>query len=205
VGTSYETLLVAAEFEATLAAVRETSRAALVVPVAASRVAVVPRENASGVANLHSLAVRLSATLHRPVLATYVFDSDVVQCVVYRDGASVHRYVSDQAMLVQWFEDDDGQFKPMIDGVVYPADHVLPSGALGAEPDAFVPFAVQPADPDRIGAALRGEVDHSDLPFLMAERQHREILAALGLPTAPLADGYRHLDPTDFPDAVVVA
>jgi hypothetical protein len=174
-GTSYETLLVAAAFTATVEAARNTPGAAVVVPVATDRVAVIPRENSYGVADLPPLAVTLSATLCRPVLAMYVFDSDVVQCVVYQDGNAVHRYVSDQAMTVEWFEDDDGEFKPVIDGVVYPQNHVIPEGPLGADADAFVSFAVEPPDLDRIGAALRGEIDLGDAPRLMAERQHWEI------------------------------
>jgi hypothetical protein len=134
-----------------------------------------------------------------------VFDSDVVQCVVYQDGNAVHRYVSDQAMTVEMFEDDDGEFKPMIDGVVYPTDHVLPEGPLGADADAFVSFAMEPPDLDRIGAALRGEIDLGGAPRLMAERQHRAIIAALGLPPESLTRGYRNVDPANFPDAVVLA
>jgi hypothetical protein len=204
-GTSYETMLVAAEFKATVRAVRDTPSAAVVVPVAAERVAVVPREKSYGVADLHPLAATLSARLRRPVLAMYVFDSDVVQCVVYQNGDAVHRYVSDQAMTVEWFEDDDGEFKPMIDGVVYPPDHVIPKGPLGADADAFVPFAVEPPDLDRIGAALRGEIELGDAPYLMAEQQHWEIMAALGLSPESLTIGHRHVNPADFHDAVVVA
>jgi hypothetical protein len=203
-GTSYETMLVAADFTATLEAVRDVAGAAIVVPVAAGRVAVVPRENEDGVAPVHALAERLSAVLRRPVLAVDVVDSDFVQYVVYRDGDVVHEYVSDEASTVEMFEDDDGEFRPMIGSVVYPVGHVVPDGPVGADAEAFSSFAVGRPDLDRIGAALRGEVDPGDAPHLMAERQHRAIIAAFGLSPAPLGGGYRHLGRATFPGAVVV-
>ena len=42
-------------------------------------------------------------------------------------------------MAVEMFEDDDGDFKPMIDGVVYPADHPIPTGPLGDDATRFLP------------------------------------------------------------------
>jgi hypothetical protein len=52
VGTSYESMLVAAEFPAVVAAVTATGREAIVIPVADRRVAVVPREDSYDVADL---------------------------------------------------------------------------------------------------------------------------------------------------------
>ena len=196
-GTSYETVLVAADFTATVEAVRAARGEAVVVPVAFERVAVIPRD-----ADLARVGESLSARLRRPVLTTDVFDSDVVRCVVFENGNAVHHYVSDQAMTVEMFEDDDGEFKPIIDGVVFPADHVIPEGPLGADAAAFVPFAVGTPDLVRIGAALRCELG---VPNFLAEPHHRALVEALGLSPEALTIAYRHVDPADFPGAVVVA
>jgi hypothetical protein len=134
----------------------------------------------------------------------YVFDSDLVRCYVIRDGETVHTYISDAEMLVETFEDDDGQFHPMIDNVVYPVDFEIPEGPIGEDPAAFAPFAAGPPDLDAIGAALRGENDEGAAPYLMAEDQHWAIIEALGLPPRPLTTAYRHCDPADFPAAVVL-
>ncbi|MEV4278881.1 hypothetical protein [Actinoplanes xinjiangensis] len=205
-GTSYQTILVAAEFAATVQAVQGTGARAIVVPVAAERVAVIPEEGDWDVADLGPLAEDLSAALSRPVLATYVVDSDFVDCHVYRGGAPVHRYVSDQSMLVEWFEGDDGVIRPGIGGVAFPPGHALPEGALGADADAFAPFATAEPDLARIGAALRGQVapDRDRIRRQFAEAQHTAIIAALGLPPQALTVAYRHTDPAYFPGAVLV-
>jgi hypothetical protein len=204
-GTSYETMLVAADLPAVVDAVSATGRSAILMPVADERIAVIPREKSNGVAELPSLATAISTQLGRPVLTSLVFDSDVIECVVYQDGQPVHRYLSDQDMTVEMFEDDDGEFKPVIDGVVYPADHPIPTGPLGDDATRFLPFVVGTPDLDRLGAALRGEVDREERHPLMAERQHRAIMEALGLPAEPLTVAYRHVDLGDFPTAIVLS
>jgi hypothetical protein len=194
---------VAAGFEAVAEAVVGTGYAAIVVPVADERVAVVPRETPYGGADLEPLALALSQRLRCPVLASWVFDSDVVWCDVYRDGERVHGYVSRQEMTAEWFEDRDGTFKLRFDGKVYPADHPVPEGPRGHDPAAFTCFAVGVADVDRIAAALRGDIRTEG--SLLAEDQHWAIMAALGLPPRPLTIAYRHADATEFPGAVDVA
>jgi hypothetical protein len=146
----------------------------------------------------------LSGRLGRPVLTSLVFDSDLVECLVYQHGQPVHRYLSDQEMTVEMFEDDDGQFKPMIDGVVYPADHPIPTDPLGDDATEFLPFVAGTLDLDRLGAALRGDKNLEGRPYFMAEHQHQAIMEALGLPAAPLTVAYRHMDLRDFPTAVIV-
>jgi hypothetical protein len=205
VGTSYETMLAVGDLPAVVDAVTAIGRSAIVVPVADERVAVIPREKSNGVAELPSLAAAISTRLGRPVLTSLVFDSDLIECFVYQDGQPVHRYLSDQDMMVEMFEDDDGKFKPMIDGVVYPADHQIPTGPLGDDATRFLPFVVGAPDLDRLGAALRGDIDLEGQHPFMAERQHRAIMEALGLPAAPLTIAYRHLDLGDFPTAIVVS
>ncbi|WP_433612042.1 hypothetical protein ACQP2P_00120 [Dactylosporangium sp. CA-139114] len=195
-GTSYETVLVAAEFDDVVGVVRATGRAALVVPVVAGRVAVIPREEDWGGALLKPVALPVSQMLHCPVLTCEVFDSDVVLCSVYEDGRPTHRYVSELEMIVEWFEDSDGEFKARLDGKVLPPDQ-LPKGALGADAAAFAPFAVGDADLGAIDAALRN-VDGSS----SAEEQHEAILRALGLPVEALTVAFRHVRGGQFADAV---
>ena len=200
-GTSYETLLVAAAFDAVVDAVAATGPTAIVVPLAEERVAVLPRERIY-VAEVEPLAVALSGQLRCPALTSVVFDSNVVFCDVYRDGEWVHGYVSRREMTAEWFEDVDGTFKLRFEGNVYPADWSVPEGPQGDDPAAFVGFAVGPPDLDRIGAALRG--DGPTDGKLWAEEQHRAIIEALGLPPGPCTVAYRHTEVGDLPGAVEV-
>ncbi|WP_433788593.1 hypothetical protein [Actinoplanes sp. CA-252034] len=200
-GSTYETLLVAAHLDATVDALRDAGVTAIVVPLAEDRVAVLPEEGDRDTAPVRSIGADLSVRLGRPTLAMYVFDSDLVRCYVIRDGETVHTYISDAEMLVEMFEDDDGQFHPMIDNVVYPVDFQIPEGPVGDDPAAFAPFAAGPPDLNAIGAALRGEID---APHVMAEVQHWAIIEALGLPPQALTTAYRHCEPADFPAAVVL-
>lgn len=186
-------------FTAVVQAVTDTARTALIVPVADSRVAVIPREDALGVAHLRSIAGPVSTQLNCPVLTSVVFDSDVVQCQVFQDGSHAHRYVSNLAMIVEWFEDDDGQFKPRLDGKVLPPDQ-LPEGPLGDDAAAFAPFSAGTPNLDSVAAALRN-VDG----YEFAEDQHAAIMRSLGLPPDALTVAFRHIRPDQFPSAVLVA
>ncbi|MEU8661134.1 hypothetical protein [Actinoplanes philippinensis] len=197
-GSTYETLLVAAEFQATVDALRDAGVTAVVVPLAGERVAVVPAEGDGDSAPVRSIGKDLTVRLGRPALAMYVIDSDLIRCYVIRDGEIVHTYLSDAEMTVEMFEDDEGRFHPMIDNVVYPVDFEVPEGPIGDDPEAFAPFAAGPLDVDAVGAALR------DSPSVMAEIQHWAIIEALGLPPQALTTAYRHCDPSAFPAAVVL-
>ena len=203
-GSTYETLLVAADIDATVEALRNAGVTAVVVPLAGERVAVLPDEGNRDSAPVRSIGADLSVRLGRPTLATYVFDSVLVRCYVLRDGETVHTYISDTEMLVEMFEGDDGQFHPMIDNVVYPVDFEIPKGPIGDDPAAFASFASGSPDLNAIGAALRAEVDGRAAPHLTGEDQHWAIIEALGLPPRALTTAYRHCDPADFPAAVVL-
>jgi hypothetical protein len=200
-GTTYETMLVAADFAAVTNAVSATGRAAIVVPAAAERVTVLTR------GGMRPLAEAVSAQLRCPVLTSFVFDSDFIECFVYQDGRRVHRYVSEQEMMVQWFEDDDGVFKPEIDGTVYPADHPIPKGPLGADAVPFAAFAIGVPDLDNIDAALRGAIEPGGERRVMAEQQHWAIMEALKLPVEQLALDQDHddVDPSKLPTAAFIA
>jgi hypothetical protein len=163
-----------------------------------------PDEGDRDSAPVRSIGAELSVRLGRPTLAMCVFDSDLIRCYVIRDGETVHTYISDVEMLVEMFEDDDGQFHPVIDNVVYPVDFPIPEGPIGDDPEAFAPFAAGAPDLDAVGTALRGDGDEDDAPHRMAEGQHWGIIEALGLPPQALTTAYRHCDPADFPAAVVL-
>jgi hypothetical protein len=108
----------------------------------------------------------------------------------YHDGRLAHEYVSDQAMLVDWFIDDDGATKFRIGEVEYPADAPTPTGPSGAEPAALAPFGVAEVDLGRLGACLRGEFAGQER--VSAEQQHRMILEALNLDPRGLTIAFRH-------------
>ncbi|GAB3854324.1 hypothetical protein ACFPIJ_61110 [Dactylosporangium cerinum] len=201
-GTSYETILVAAGFAAVVEAVTAGGLPAVVIPIVEDRVAVLPHTDRYGVAEVRPIAVAVSERLRCPVLTSMVFDSDVITCWVYHDGRPTHRYVSDLAMIIEPFEDDDGVFRSQLDGRVIPDGEPLPSGPLGADPTAFTPFAVGAPDLDRIVAALLGSRDRDG--HVWAEWQHQAIIESLGLPPAALAEGYGGFSPRQFPDAVDV-
>ncbi|MDG6109886.1 hypothetical protein Daura_19265 [Dactylosporangium aurantiacum] len=175
---------------------------AWVVRAAAGRVAVLPREEADGQADAEALAGALSATLRTPVLSSAVVDSDVVFMTVYRDGDRVHEYVSERAMLVDWFIDDDGAPGFRLGGVEYPADAQYPTGPGGAEPGVFAPLGAGPVDLDRLRVTLRGEFGADGKVF--AEFQHRLIVKALNLDPAGLTTGFRWVRQEDLPGAVRV-
>ncbi|GGN49524.1 hypothetical protein FHR83_009138 [Actinoplanes campanulatus] len=198
-GTTYETLLVAADFDATLDALCDLGVVGFVVPLTENRVAVLPPpgEN-SDTAPVDRIGAELSVALNCMTLAMYVFDSDLVSCYVIRDGEKIHSYFSHTDMLVEWYE-ENGEMVAELDGVVYPADHEFPKGPRGDDPEVFAPFAVGPPDLDAIAAALR---DQGSYAFTMAEDQHYEILEALGLPTGALTTSYWGFFPDKHPGAI---
>ena len=98
-GSTYETLLVAANLDATVDALRDCEVTAVVVPLAPERVAVLPEESDWDTAPVRSIGEDVSVRLGRPALAMYVFDSDLVRCYVIRDGEIVHTYISDAEAL----------------------------------------------------------------------------------------------------------
>lgn len=202
-GTSYQTLLVIDEPTRICAALAGIGVDAWVLPAAPGRVAVLPREDEYGYAHVDQLAASLTAPTGGEALTNVVFDSDVVLMNVYRAGRRVHEYVSDQAMLVDWFIDDDGESRFRMGGVEYPASAPTPSGPSGADPDALAPFGVDPIDLARLGAVLRGELSNED-ERLFAEQHHRSILLALNLDPSGLTTAFRWTGPGDLPGAVRV-
>jgi hypothetical protein len=172
---------------------------ALLAPAGEGRVAVLPFEGDHSVADSDGVAELISARLGLDAVSNVVHDSDVVLLNVYRGGRRVHRYVSDQSMLVDWFIDDDGEGRFRLGGVEQPVGTPYPTGPLGADPAVFAPFGIPPVDLDLLAAALTGS-DEDDWPF--AEEQHRAILRALNLQPNTLAIAYRHTTRFDLPNAV---
>src|SRR4030081_2768510 len=120
----------------------------------------------------------------------------------FRDGRVTHEYVSDQAMLVDWFIDDDDTTKFRLDGLEYPGDAPYPRGPRGADAAMLARFGVGQVDLDRLGAALRGEFDGG--ASLYAEFQHRLILKAMNLDPQGLTTAFRWARLEELPGPVRV-
>lgn len=203
VGTSYQTILAVGDLAAIREAVAEAGREAYVVPVADQRWAVVPQENMGGCyAEVDELAELLSRRTRRPAASFDVFDSDVMTAEIHVDGQEVHRYLSDRSWVSEYWDDDDNELLASYDGTLYPLDSPPPPGPTGDDPAAFAPLAVGEVDPERLHAALRGDVPVCDAPRLFAEWQHAAILRALNLDPRPLTTAFRHLHPDDLPGAI---
>jgi hypothetical protein len=198
-GTSYQTLVVVGAVTAVKDAFAEAGIDGLVLAAGPGRTAVIPREGQHDYVNPARLAELVSARAGFAALSNDVSDSDVVLMHAFRNGRMVHEYISDQAMLVDWFIDDDGTTKFRMGGVEYPADAPHPRGPRGADPAALAPFGVDPIDPGRLGAALRGEFDGTGRVY--AEFQHRLILKAMNLDPRGLTTSFRWATPDELPGA----
>lgn len=201
-GTSYQNLLLIGEPAQVRAAAVAAGTDGWLLPAGPGRVALLPREDRWDVADVATPARCLSAALGTPALANEVIDSDAVVLTVYEDGRAVHRYVSDEAMLVDWFIDDDGNPKFRIGDVEYPADAACPSGPSGADPDMFAPFGVGVVDSELLAAVLRGET--ADGERASADDQHYTIVAALHLDPRALTTAFRGFRDGELPGAVRV-
>jgi hypothetical protein len=199
-GESYQTVLVVGE----LGQVKDVLAAAdvdgLVMPAGAGRTAVIPKEGHSGYVDPANLAKLVSARAGFRALSNEVSDSDVLLMYAFHDGRLTHEYVSDQAMLVDWFIDDDGTTRFRLGDIEYPADASYPQGPRGADAAMFTPFGVAPLDLSRLGAALRGENEGGGR--LSPEAQHVAILSALNLDPRSLTAAFRWTRVDDLPGAV---
>lgn len=202
-GTSYQSILAVGELAAVRAAVTGAGREAYVTEVGPRRWAVVPREDEEiDYAEVDDLAELVSVTTAEPAAAFEVFDSSVMSATVYVDGEPTHQYVSDRSWVTEYWDDDDNEFWAGFDGTLHPVDGPLPPpGPSGADPEAFAALGVGEVDARRLGAALRGEVPGDSASRPLAEEQHVEILAALGVESCPLTRPFRaaHLDHVPAP------
>lgn len=185
-GTSYETVVVAASIGSARASVEADQVEALLVPVGPDRTAVLPREDDHSSADSDGVAKALSADLKVDALSQVVFDSDIVILGLYRGGERVFRYVSDPAMLASL---DD---KPV------PPPSADPAGDAATAAAALAPLGVGPVDLARLAATLRTDRDG----FVMAEAWHEEILTALNLDPTGATMAFRWAISADLPGAV---
>jgi hypothetical protein len=179
-GSTYQTILATGELDDIRRAVDLYGRPASVTAVGEGRWAVVPQDE-NGYAETGPLAALLSQAGHA---ATFeVHDSDVLTSIIYRDGAAVHEYLSDQANLIEVWDDDGNELMYDLLGRSYRPGETPPAGPSGADPDAFAPLAVEPFDRAALAAALAG-------PESMADHQHHSILHALNVTPGPLQRPY---------------
>ncbi|RLP81278.1 hypothetical protein EAD89_28965 [Micromonospora sp. BL4] len=182
-GSSYQTVLATGSLADVRAAVAAAQQTAVIIPVAESRWAVVPSRVDGIHAETEKLAQLLSLAQGSVAASFDVFDSDVLVALLFRDGSSYHEYLSDQAYLVETWDDDDNEILFDMLGRPYPPDATPPSGAYGADPAASAALGVAPVDEAALGVALgRSE--------LRAEEQHHAVLHALNLDCAPLMMSY---------------
>jgi len=208
-GTSYQTLLVAAALPAVVAELAAAGITGAALQAGPDRTAVLPREDDFGYADTERMGRWISRRFGHPTLGNVLIDSDVVVLCAFRAGEQIHQYVSEQSMLVDWFMDDQDRSRFRIGDVDQPEDAVPPTGPLGTDPDALAPFGVGEVDRERLRAALEGDVDRTlraaldgedpdwlrsalDATPIWAELQHRLILEALNLDPAGLTTAFRY-------------
>ncbi|SIN40987.1 hypothetical protein [Micromonospora cremea] len=179
-GSSYQTVLATGNLVDVRAAVAMSQQMAMIIPVAEGRWAVVPVQEDGIYAETEDLAELLSLAPGSMAASFDVFDSDVMVAKLFRDGRSYHEYLSDQAYLVETWDDDDNEILFDLLGRPYPPGASPPSGAYGADPAMFGALGVEPIDEAELGVALSRS-------GLRAEEQHHAILHALNLDCGPLA------------------
>ncbi|MGC1211063.1 hypothetical protein [Micromonospora sp. IBHARD004] len=178
-GSSYQTILATGNLVDVRAAVSASQQAAVIIPVAEDRWAVVPLQEDGVYAETENLAKLLSLAQGSVAASFDVFDSDVIVATLFRDGRSYHEYLSDQAYLVETWDDDDNEILFDLLGRPYPPGASPPSGAYGADPAAFAALGVGLVDESELGVALSRS-------GLRADEQHHAILHALHLDCGPL-------------------
>ncbi|WP_018829950.1 hypothetical protein [Salinispora tropica] len=182
-GSSYQTILATGDLAHVRAAVAVSQQEVVIIPVAEGRWAVVPMQKAGIYAEAENLAELLSLAQGSVAASFDVFDSDVMVVKLFRDGRSYHEYLSDQAYLVELWDDDDNEILVDLLGRPYPPGLSAPSGAYGADPAMFAALGVEPIDEAQLDVAL-------SRPELRAEEQHHAILHALNLDCGPLTTSF---------------
>ncbi|SCF25631.1 hypothetical protein GA0074696_3831 [Micromonospora purpureochromogenes] len=186
-GSSYQTVLATGNLVDVRAAVSVSQQVAVIIPVAESRWAVVPLQEDGIYAEAENLAELLSLAQGSVAASFDVFDSDVMVAKLFRDGRSCHEYLSDQAYLVETWDDDDNEILFDLLGRPYPPGVSPSSGAYGADPAVFAALGVVPIDETELGVALSRS-------GLRAEEQHHAILHALNLNCGPLTMSFKEAE-----------
>lgn len=173
-GSTYSTVLAVGERAAVEDAVARYGERVAIVAVDEGRWALIPDDyDATPLAVLASANGGLAARF-------WVFDSSTLVAEVYRDGAPVHVYLSEQRHVEQSYDpdaawDSESWMEDMI-GRRYEFGVEPPHGPLGADAEPFVALGVEPVDRAELGRILR-EPD----PEETADSQHHEMLHALNL------------------------
>lgn len=179
-GSSYQTILAVGELGDVQRAIDLHDRPVAITAVGERRWAIVP-QGEHGYAETAPLAQLMSRAGYA---ATFeVHDSDVLTSAIYRNGAVIHEYLSNQAYLVEYWDDEGNEFLSDMLGRSYRPDETPPPGPAGADPDAFAPLGVEPLDRIALAAALNA-------PTFRADTLHHDILHALNLTPGPLQRTY---------------
>ena len=178
-GTTYQTILVAGDLADIRAGI---STKCVVLPVGERRWAVIPHQE-DGYAETEELARHLSRPPGALTAAFQVFDSDILAALLFRAGAGIHEYLSEQAYLEPYWEEDGTEVQMDFLGRPYGLDEQPPTGPYGADPAMFAPLADGQADEPALAEALTGREP-------MADHRHHELLHALNLWPRPLQSTY---------------
>jgi hypothetical protein len=185
-GTSYETVVVAASIEAARCSLEADQVEALLVPAGPDRTAVVPSRGDRAFVDPDRIAKDLSADLEVDALSQVVFDSDLIILDLYRGGERVFEFVSNPAMRASL--DDEPPPPPSTD----------PAGDAATAAAALAPLGVGPVDLATLTATLRTDQDG----WVFAEVWHAEILTALNLDPIGATKAFHWAVAADLPGAV---
>ncbi|GAA0954567.1 hypothetical protein [Virgisporangium aurantiacum] len=185
-GTSYQTVVVAASIESVRCALEADQVEALLVPAGPDRTAVLPSEGDHDFVDPGSVAEALSADLKVDALAQVVFDSDLIFLDLYRGGERIFEYVSDPAM------------RASLDGEPAPPPSADPAGDAAFAAAALAPLGVGQVDLAMLAATLRTDQDG----WVFAEAWHAEILTVLNLDPTAATMAFRWAVSEDLPGAV---
>jgi hypothetical protein len=184
-GSTYQTALAVGELADIQEFLDRMGIEALTEAVGPRRWAVVPKETENGRAETEKVARRLSTLAGGLAAAFQVHDSDALTAQLFRDGEQFHSYLSNRAVLMEWYDDDDNEILINLLGEPWTGDEPPPEEAIGGNADLFAPLGAGEIDLDALGRSL---VDTKQF----AERQHAAILRALNLRPDPLTEAYRH-------------
>lgn len=154
-GNSYSSILVAAEAQDVAEALASFAPTAFAKPAAPGRTAV--GDEFFGSEEVNEAAARLSRLSAIGAVAFWVYSSDALSAIAYRDGSPVHCYDSTAETLIARVIECDGELRGDFENPYYlyeSGDPDWPSGVRGADPDWLLPFAAGPVEPDFLARLL---------------------------------------------------
>ncbi|MEU5321617.1 hypothetical protein AB0G67_33420 [Streptomyces sp. NPDC021056] len=145
------------------------------------------------------LAGPLSRLLGAATLSSYVHDSDVLDLRVFEDGEERHCYDSHPGYFDEGETDDDGNPVGGDEDDAYP-------DPVGADPEAFLPFATGPVDRAVLESVLRriplDPEDGEGGRYVFADDQHHDVMETLGLDGRRLGTGHTYLSRGHLPEGL---